>query len=108
MRSERNKEEYVLRLVCGLLGLGLGLSGFDATAQTNPKNNYPDRPIRLLVPFTAGGTADIVARSLAQSASAKLGQQIIVDNRPGSGGVLGTEIGANAPNDGYTLSRHSR
>jgi tripartite-type tricarboxylate transporter receptor subunit TctC len=74
-----------------------------AQAQQKPGNTYPERPIRFLVPFATGGTADILARVLAQSFSEKLGQQVVVDNRAGSGGVVGTEIAANSPNDGYTL-----
>jgi len=66
-------------------------------------NAYPERPIRFLVPFATGGTADILARVLAQSFSDKLGQQVVVDNRAGSGGVVGTEIAASSPSDGYTL-----
>jgi len=74
-----------------------------AEAQQAPNVTYPLRPIRLLVPFTTGGTADIVARAIAQSFSDGLGQPVVVDNRPGSGGVLGTEIAANSAKDGYTL-----
>lgn len=64
---------------------------------------YPSRPIRLLVPFTPGGNADIFARAMAKPFGEVLGQQIVVDNRAGSGGVLGTEIAANSPKDGYTI-----
>jgi len=72
-------------------------------AQRSEKENYPIRPIRFLVPFTTGGNADIFARAMAPAFGDALGQQIVVDNRPGSGGVLGTEIAASAPKDGYTL-----
>jgi tripartite-type tricarboxylate transporter receptor subunit TctC len=72
-------------------------------AQHKSVNAYPERPIRLIVPFTTGGQADIVARTLSQSFGQKVGQQVVVDNRAGSGGVLGTEIAANSPGDGYTL-----
>src|SRR5688500_2368257 len=83
----------------------IALLAFTPYADAQPKsaNTYPERPIRFLVPFATGGTADILARVLAQRFSEKLGQQVVVDNRAGSGGVLGTEIAANAPGDGYTL-----
>ena len=86
-----------------LLALLLFMSTPSAHAQQKAKDVYPNRPIRFLVPFTAGGTADIVARNIAQSFSDRLGQQVVVDNRAGSGGVLGTEIAAMSPGDGHTL-----
>ncbi len=64
---------------------------------------YPTRPIHFLVPFTVGGGADIAARTIAQNLGDELGQQIVVDNRPGSGGVLGMEIAATSSANGYTL-----
>lgn len=64
---------------------------------------YPERPVRIVVPTGAGGVTDVVARVLAQKMGERLGQQVIVDNRPGAGGVLGTQIAATAAADGYTL-----
>lgn len=64
---------------------------------------YPSRPIHFLVPFTVGGGADIAARTIAQNLGEELGQQIVVDNRPGSGGVLGMELAATSSANGYTL-----
>lgn len=64
---------------------------------------YPRRAIRLIVPFAPGGGNDTVARVIAQSAGASLGQPVVVDNRAGAGGMLGAELAARAPPDGYTL-----
>src|SRR3954463_4180681 len=69
-----------------------------ASAQT-----YPDRPVRLVVGFPPGGAADILGRIAAHELSARLGQQVVVDNRGGAGGLIATEITARANPDGYTL-----
>jgi tripartite-type tricarboxylate transporter receptor subunit TctC len=65
--------------------------------------DYPTRPVRVIVPFPAGGTADILARLMGQSLSERLGQQFIIENRPGAGANIGTEVAVRAPPDGYTL-----
>lgn len=71
-----------------------------AFAQTS---DYPNRPVRVLVAFTAGGTTDILARAVSQKLSERFKQQFIVDNKPGGGGNIGTEMAARAAPDGYTL-----
>src|SRR5688500_3748040 len=70
---------------------------------TNAASGYPNRPIRLIVPFPPGTATDISARAIAPRLSEALGQQVIADNRAGAGGRLGTEIGSRATPDGYTL-----
>src|SRR3977135_4151559 len=65
--------------------------------------SYPTRPVRLLLGYGAGGAADIVARVIAPGLSDKLGQQIVVDNRPGAGSIIATELLARSAADGHTL-----
>ena len=67
-----------------------------------PAQNYPLRPVRLVVPFSAGGAADVPGRILTPRLSEALGQQVVVDNRPGAGSTIGAELVAKAPPDGYT------
>ena len=64
---------------------------------------YPVRPIRMIVPFPAGGATDILARALSQKLGEKIGQPVIVDNRPGAGGTIGADAASKSPADGYTL-----
>ncbi|MDB5863569.1 MAG: tripartite tricarboxylate transporter family receptor [Betaproteobacteria bacterium] len=84
----------------GLPLLGLLLAMVSATALAQ---DYPSRPVRIVVPLAVGGTSDLLVRLLAQRLTPMLGQQVIVDNRPGSGGQIGAELVARAPGDGYTL-----
>lgn len=81
------------------LAIGLSAASFSATAQAE----YPDRPIRLLVPSAPGGSADFVARLLGERLGRKIGQTVVVENRGGGGGNIATEAVAKAPADGYTL-----
>jgi len=77
----------------------LAISGSTLAA----KADYPDKPIRIVVPYTPGGTVDLLARALSPYLTKAWGQQIIVENRPGAGGSVGAEYVAAAPGDGYTL-----
>lgn len=74
-----------------------------ALTMTAHAQNYPTKPIRIIVPFAPGGPTDVQSRWAAQHITAALGQQVLVDNRGGAGGVIGTEAAAKAPADGYTL-----
>ena len=65
--------------------------------------DYPTKPIRMIIPFPPGGGSDVTGRVVATALSERLGRQVIVDNRAGAGGVIGSELAANAPRDGYTL-----
>jgi tripartite-type tricarboxylate transporter receptor subunit TctC len=89
-----------IRLIvrCALVALFSGTLAAAATAQT-----YPNRPVRLIVPFAPGGSNDVFARVIAAQLTDKLGQSVFVDNRAGAGGVLGTDIAAKSTPDGYTL-----
>jgi tripartite-type tricarboxylate transporter receptor subunit TctC len=73
-----------------------------AHAQTAPAG-YPAKPVRLVVPYPPGGATDIISRSIATKLSASLGQQFLVDNRPGGGQKIGTAVAAKSPADGYTM-----
>jgi tripartite-type tricarboxylate transporter receptor subunit TctC len=82
-----------------LKGAGLLL----ALTTTVAAQDYPTKPIRMIIPFPPGGSNDVVGRLVARQLSVKLGQQVVVDNRAGAGGVLGTELAVKEPPDGYTL-----
>lgn len=68
-----------------------------------PQNDYPARPVSLIVPYAAGGVADVAMRLLGDKLSGRLGQQFIIENRPGAGGIVAAQATAAAPGDGYTL-----
>jgi len=86
---------------CNVAIFILALSGGIVSAAAQ---QYPNRPIRLIVAFPPGGSTDIIARVIGQRLGERLGQQIVIDNRGGAGGTIGTEIAAGATPDGYTLT----
>lgn len=81
-------------------GLGLALAALAASAAAQ---SYPTKPVRLIVPFPPGGSNDIVGRLIAHELTERLGKQVVVDNRGGAGGMIGTETAASAEPDGHTL-----
>jgi len=74
-----------------------------ALAQAGAATGFPSKPVRFIVPFPAASATDVVARAVGQKLGDKWGQPVVIDNRPGAGGNLGTEVAAKAPNDGYTI-----
>lgn len=82
----------------------LAISGvFFALTATSAAQDYPTRPVRIVIPFPPGGFNDIVGRLIATQLSERLGKQFVVENRPGAGGIIAGEMLANAPKDGHTL-----
>ena len=92
MRKHRKAAAVIAAMVLG------------AAAPALAQGNYPTKPIRLIVAFPPAGSTDIIARLVGQRLSERLGQQVIIDNRGGAGGTIGTEIAARSSPDGYTLT----
>jgi tripartite-type tricarboxylate transporter receptor subunit TctC len=89
-------------LLKAVLGIALAFISLVSFAQ-NEGDAYPTRPIKFVVPYTPGGTTDILARLMAQWLSQRLGQQVIVENKPGAGNNIGTDYAIKSPPDGYTI-----
>ena len=85
------------------LHLAAGAAALPAVSRIAQAQAYPTRPVRIIVPFAAASAFDIMARLVGQWLSERLGQQFVVENRPGAGGNIGTEVVVRAPADGYTL-----
>jgi tripartite-type tricarboxylate transporter receptor subunit TctC len=85
------------------LALSMAAGALAVLTATAAAQDYPTKPVRLIVPFPPGGSNDVVGRIVATGLGERLGKQVLVDNRGGAGGVLGTEVAANAAPDGYTL-----
>src|SRR5262249_25258157 len=85
------------------LHLAAGAAALPAVPRVARAQAYPARPVRLLIGFAPGGTQDVIGRLLGQWLTERLGQQFVIDNRPGGGGNIGTEAALRAPADGYTL-----
>lgn len=96
--TKRHTNRFLLAALMGCVTLGL-------TAYTAPANAqaFPNKPVKLIVPFVAGGATDIVARLVAQKLSAAWGQPVVVENRGGAGGNIGADAVAKSPADGYTI-----
>src|SRR6478609_3992644 len=92
------KRSHVLRCLAACACAAGLLQALPASAQ-----NWPTRPVRIIVPFAAGGPADVFARYIAQRLQEPLGQPFVVEDRPGAGAVIGTDYVAKSPADGYTL-----
>jgi tripartite-type tricarboxylate transporter receptor subunit TctC len=100
MRSLRQKWHQICTI--GLMGLFALAAHPSLMAQA-----YPNKPIKMIVPFPAGGTTDIVARIVAQRMSESMGQPVTIDNRGGAGGAIGADLMAKAAPDGYTIMMHN-
>jgi tripartite-type tricarboxylate transporter receptor subunit TctC len=95
LNSVLTKKNRIILALCATLGI-FGSSNISA-------QSWPDKPIKMIVPFAAGGSADILGRILSQELAKNLGQNVIVENRGGAGGNIGAEMVAKAPADGYTI-----
>lgn len=96
-------QSYAFRSAAARIIAALAVLCATATAAVAHAQAFPSRPVRIVVPFPAGGSFDVTARILAQRMQAALGQNVIVENRPGGGTVIGTEYVARQPADGYTI-----
>jgi len=93
-----SKRRNLVRSLIAAIGCGALISAAPAFGQA-----YPNRPVKIIVPFATGGPADNYARFIAQRLSEAMGQSFVVDNKPGAGSVIGTDLAAKSPADGYTL-----
>ena len=99
VKLQSQKRRTLVAALAGLLFIGTGIF----LSQHAHAQNYPTRPVKIVVPFATGGPADNYARFIAQRLQDSLGQTFVVDNKPGAGSVIGTDLAAKAAPDGYTL-----
>jgi tripartite-type tricarboxylate transporter receptor subunit TctC len=99
LKLETQKRRTLVAALASLLFIGTGIF----LSQQAHAQNYPTRPVKIVVPFATGGPADNYARFMAQRLQDSLGQTFVVDNKPGAGSVIGTDLAAKAAPDGYTL-----
>ena len=92
-----------MKTVVKLFQIGLTAAALIAAVGASAQSSYPNRPVKIIVPFAASGPADNYARFMAQRLQDALGQPFVVDNRPGAGAIIGTDAAAKSPADGYTL-----
>ena len=95
-----------MKLLSTLFALALGL-GFQGPQAAQGTDAYPSRPLRIICPYPAGGASDVLSRAIAHELEKELHAGVIVENRPGSGSTIGSEVGARAEPDGYTLTMTS-
>jgi tripartite-type tricarboxylate transporter receptor subunit TctC len=99
---KKSSPDFRLRRLCSILSAAVCAASFGLSLPVLSQE-YPTKPMRLIVPFPPGGGTDILARLIGQKLTGSMGQQVIVDNRPGAGGSLGAEIAAKSSPDGYVL-----
>jgi tripartite-type tricarboxylate transporter receptor subunit TctC len=87
--------------ILGVLALCVG--AWPSVAQTNTSRDYPNHPIKMVIPYAAGGPMDFIGRTLGPRLAQSLGQPLVIDNRAGAGGAIGTDVVAKSAPDGYTL-----
>ncbi len=100
---DHGKRRLITSMVAGAASLAGPSLLVLASGRAAAQGTFPSRPIRIVVPFTPGGGTDLVARTVAEGMARELGQPVIIDNKPGAGTVIGSDMVAKAPADGYTL-----
>ncbi len=99
----KNMNRMIRRMIAGTTGAVIAVAAPQAAAQRDPAAGFPERPIRLIVPFAPQGPNDVLARLVGVKLTEVWGQQVVIDNRAGAGTIIGTELLVRAPPDGHTL-----